>query len=174
MSDSGDLLEDFGAFYRANVDTVVAYCVARTRSPELAADIAAEVFAAALVGRARYRSERGTPQQWLLGIAANKVADAQRRGRVERRAQRKLGIAPITWSDDDLEWVSSRSGGSELVTLLAQLPRQQRDALEAHIVRERSYAEIAAAEGVSEAVIRKRVSRGLANMRARLTREGRA
>jgi RNA polymerase sigma-70 factor (ECF subfamily) len=172
MPAHADLDDDFDAFYRAHLDLVLAYCSARMPSPDLAADVAAEVFAAALIGWRRYRRERGTPLQWLLGIAAKKIADTHRRGSVERRAQRRLGIPPIVWTDADLDRVTSLGDDSGVLAMLSELPARQRSAVEAHVVRDRPYAQIAETEGVSEAVIRKRVSRGLASLRERLgTRE---
>jgi RNA polymerase sigma-70 factor, ECF subfamily len=52
--------------------------------------------------------------------------------------------------------------------LLQELPRDQRAALRARLVDGRAYGDIAGAEGVSEAVIRQRVSRGLAGLRRRM------
>jgi len=107
MAAERDLLYDFSAFYRSELGVVLAFCFRRTGDPERAADLAAEVFAAALIARRGYRPDRGSARQWVLGIAANKVADAQRRDRVERRAQQQLGIAEISWSDEDLDRVLS-------------------------------------------------------------------
>jgi RNA polymerase sigma-70 factor (ECF subfamily) len=171
MSHDGELFEDFGAFYRRNLDRVLAFCIKRTRDHELAADIAAETFAAALVARRRYSPDRGGPETWLLGIAAHKLADAQRRGHVERRAQRRLGIPPIAWSDDDLRRVAALADGEPESGLLEQLPDGQRAAVHARVVEERPYAEVASRLGVSEATARKRVSRGLATLRSRLAKE---
>jgi RNA polymerase sigma factor (sigma-70 family) len=55
-----------------------------------------------------------------------------------------------------------------VVELLEELPPDQRSALRARLLDDRAYGEIAVAEGVSEAAIRQRVSRGLASLRARL------
>jgi DNA-directed RNA polymerase specialized sigma24 family protein len=52
--------------------------------------------------------------------------------------------------------------------LLEALPADQGTALRAHVLDERPYGEIAVAEGVSEAAIRQRVSRGLAALRQRI------
>jgi len=52
--------------------------------------------------------------------------------------------------------------------LLEELPSEQRVALRARLVDERPYDEIAGAEGVSEAAVRQRVSRGLAGLRRRI------
>jgi RNA polymerase sigma-70 factor (ECF subfamily) len=129
------------------------------------------VFAAALIGRHGYRQDRGSPRQWLLGIAANKVADARRRGRVERRAQQRLGIPTIEWTDGDLERVAALTDDERLIVMLGDLPAEQRDAVQARVVEERAYDEIARISGVSEVTVRKRVSRGLATLRERLSKE---
>jgi RNA polymerase sigma factor (sigma-70 family) len=168
MGDERELAGDFAVVYRAHSDAVVAFCYGRTRDAELAADLAAEVFASALVARDRYRSELGTVRQWLLGIAAHKAADAVRRGRVERRAQQRLGMAQILWTDDDLERVE-RIGRAAAPELMDALPGDQRRAVQARVLDELDYGEIARRTGASEQVVRKRVSRGLATMRRRLT-----
>ena len=168
MGDERELAGDFAVVYRAHSDAVVAFCYGRTRDAELAADLAAEVFASALVARDRYRSELGTVRQWLLGIAAHKAADAVRRGRVERRAQQRLGMGQILWTDDDLERVE-RIGRAAAPELMDALPGDQRRAVQARVLDELDYGEIARRTGASEQVVRKRVSRGLATMRRRLT-----
>lgn len=173
MADRSSLFGDFGAFYRAYLDVVLAFCMARVGNREVAADLAAEVFAAALSGRDRYRPERGSELQWLLGIAANKVSDARRRGVVERRAQQRLGMAAIQWTEDDYERIAGLAGEAQFVRLLGALPIDQRDVVHAHVVEEQSYEQIAARYGVKEATVRKRVSRGLAMLRAMVAKEGR-
>lgn len=165
MEDRPALLQDFGAFYRTHLNVVVTFCVARVGDRELAADLAAEVFAAALIGRGRYRSDRGTERQWLLGIAANKIADAQRRGVAERRAQQRLGMAAIEWSEEDYERVAFLAGDSEVVRLLEALPVEQRLVVRGHVLDEQTYDQLAHAYGVKAATVRKRVSRGLATLR---------
>ena len=49
-------------------------------------------------------------------------------------------------------------------------PPPQREAVEAHVIDERGYGEIAQELQTSEAVVRKRVSRGLATARQRMGR----
>lgn len=164
------LHDDFGLVYRTHLDVVLGFCVHRVGDRELAADLAAEVFAAALAGRDRYRDERGSVRQWLLGIAANKVVDLQRRGYVERQAQQQLGMAEIQWFDNDLERVE-QAGATHVQQLLGDLPSHQRSAIESRVMDERPYAEIADRAGVSEQVARKRVSRGLHTIRRRLRTE---
>jgi RNA polymerase sigma factor (sigma-70 family) len=54
---------------------------------------------------------------------------------------------------------------------LADLPTEQRNAIEARVLRQREYADIASELHCSEAVVRKRVSRGLRSLRTRLAGE---
>ncbi len=83
----------FSAFYRRHLATVVGWCLRRTGDPELAADLTAEVFAAVLDGAARYEPRTGSAAGWLLGIARNVLGHSVRRGRVDARARRRLGVA---------------------------------------------------------------------------------
>jgi RNA polymerase sigma-70 factor (ECF subfamily) len=150
----------FTIFYRRHLPRVVAYLVRETGDRELAADLAAEVFAAALAGARRYRATHDTALPWLLGIARNTVGASRRRGRVEARARRRLGFEPIMFEEPDIDRTDE---------LLGSLPAHERDAVRARVVDERTYASIAAEMRCSELVVRKRVSRGLARLRRELS-----
>ena len=52
------------------------------------------------------------------------------------------------------------------------LPADQRDAIEARVLDGRAYDEIAVSASTSASVIRQRVSRGLAGLRAQLKEDG--
>lgn len=162
----------FALFYRRYAETVMAYFVNRTHRRDIAADLTAETFAAALAGAAGYRGEGETAAGWLFGIARHKLIDSLRRGRVEDRARRELGLEPLLLDDDELDAVERRldfeAHEAWLHDLLASLPDDQRAAILASVVDERPYAEIARELSCSEAVVRKRVSRGLSQLRARM------
>jgi RNA polymerase sigma-70 factor (ECF subfamily) len=172
MDAERQLRDDFEGFYRTNLEVALAFCFARTGDAELSADLAAESFAAALAARESYSARLGSPRGWLLGIAAHKTVDALRRGHVERRAQRQLGMEQITWSEDDLDHVA-RTELWPVERLLADLPADQRQALQAHVVEEVGYRDLARLAGVSQPAMRQRVSRGLAALRRQLTKESR-
>ena len=55
-----------------------------------------------------------------------------------------------------------------MLELLERLPADQREAVRARVLDERSYPDIAGELETSELVVRKRVSRGLSNLRAEL------
>jgi RNA polymerase sigma factor (sigma-70 family) len=157
--------ESFAAFYRRHVDWVLGYLQRRTRNPELAADLAAEVFAAALVARRRYRPRHGAANSWLFRITLNKLADSQRRGYAEESARRRLRMQPVVPDEEDLRRIESLGEVDSVMALVGRLPAEQRDMVMARVVEERDYPEIADSFGISEAASRKRVSRGLAALR---------
>src|SRR5215210_6484785 len=91
----------FERFYLRHVEPLLGFFARRTGDPDLAADLCAETFAAALASRHRYRPELGAAAAWLYGIGTKKLADAHRRGYAERRARRRLGMERIELSVDD-------------------------------------------------------------------------
>jgi RNA polymerase sigma factor (sigma-70 family) len=161
-------LGSFAAFYRLHVEAVLGFFARRTHDPELAADLTAETFAAALAGRRRFRPEAGNASAWLFGIAANKLAYAQRRAAAERRARRRLGMERIELDDADIEAINALGESATARAWVQKLAPDQRDAVTAHVIHGRGYEEIAAASHTSQAVVRKRVSRGLAAIRQRM------
>ena len=161
----------FAAFYRLHVRGVIAYFRRRVRDAELAADLTAETFAAALDGRRRYAPARGPAAGWLYGIARRQLVTLQRRGHVERRARRRMGMDRIELTDEMLERVEAVADAelADVDVALAALPEDQRAAVRARIVEDHDYDEIAATQSISEPAARQRVSRGLAALRARMS-----
>jgi RNA polymerase sigma factor (sigma-70 family) len=160
--------EAFAAFYRRHAVALAAFFLRRTGNREQAADLTAETFAAALQSRRKFDPDRGSAVGWLYGIARHQLARAMEKGRVETRARRRLGIPRLALDDEALERVEAAGAGTDLAVLMHELPAEERTAVEARVVREREYADIARDEATTEVAIRKRVSRGLARMRARL------
>jgi RNA polymerase sigma-70 factor (ECF subfamily) len=159
----------FGTFYRRYLPLVVRWSLRKTRNRELAADLASEVFAAALIASRRYDPEQGSVAAWLLGIAHNKLRESERRRRVEDSARRKLGLDPIALNDLALERVEELASiEADLVRLVAGLPEDQREAILQRVVAERPYEDIASDLSCSQSVVRQRVSRGLKTLRSEL------
>ena len=158
----------YAVFYRRHVDAVLRYLLYRTRSAEQAAELTAEVFAAALESSGRFKRMDTPARAWLFGIVNNKLADSRRKRRIADDARRRLGVEPLRLDDLELERVEERAdrerGGLGMEKLLAGLPDAERDAVMARVVDESSYAEVATRLGISEPAARKRVSRGLARL----------
>ena len=167
--------EAFAAFYSRYAEPVFAFFIARTQRPDLAADLTAETFAAALAGASSFRGESASAAPWLFQIARNKMLDSFRRKRVDDAARRRLGMQPIEIDDGELAELEGRldlaAHEAWLADALASLPVEQRAAVMARVIDERDYAEIAAEVECSQAVVRQRVSRGLATLRARFSEE---
>ena len=160
--------EQFVAFYRHFERSVLGFFVGATGSPELAADLAAETFARALESITSYDRGRGRADQWLFGIARHVLGVSYRRGRVDAAARARLGLPQLILDDHAAETIARLSLERDATVALAELPAEQRQAIEARVLQERDYAEIAGELRCSEAVVRQRVSRGLRTLRTRL------
>src|SRR4051812_43911602 len=95
----------FETFYLRHVDAILSYFARRVHDPEVAADLTAETFAAALEGQRRFRPERGSAIAWLYGIAGHQLSQYRRRGAVAERARRRLGMERIVLSPRDAEHI---------------------------------------------------------------------
>ena len=157
----------FGLFYERRVRDVLGYMMRRTGDPEAAADLTTETFAAAIVARRRFRPGGAPAGAWLFTIAHRKLVDYQRRGYADERARRRLGLERRALAEEDRATIQTL-GEEVMVGWLQELPADQRAAIEAHVLEERSYPEIADEAGASEAAVRMRVSRGLAALRGRM------
>jgi RNA polymerase sigma factor (sigma-70 family) len=159
--------EMFELVYRRNHAVVLAFLARRVKQPELAADLLAETFASLLeLSRDPQRALPPLPVAWLLVTARNLVIDSYRRGTVDDRARRRLAMEPVVLDDRDLERVAEISAELDLKQELAsRLDPDQLQALQARVLDEREYADIAAELKCSESVIRKRVSRALGVLR---------
>lgn len=160
--------EAFGSFYRARRGDVLGFLRVRVPSAELAADLMCETFAKALV--VIHDADRElpvVPLGWLLTIARNELIDSVRRGRVADDTRRRLAIEPLELSDRDLAAVDDAAADADVLAQLHDvLPADQLQALTARVIDGREYAEIARDLQASQSVVRKRVSRALAQLRS--------
>jgi RNA polymerase sigma factor (sigma-70 family) len=161
----------FAAFYRQFERPILGFFMRATGRPELAADLTAETFARALEAADRYDSSRGRSDQWLFGIARNVLGASYREGRVQSAARGRLGLPRLVLDDLATETIERLTAEEQATIALAQLSEEQQQAIEAHVVQDRDYADIAAELQCSEAVVRQRVSRGLRTLRTRLAGE---
>jgi RNA polymerase sigma factor (sigma-70 family) len=159
--------EAFAVFYRRHVRGVLSFFRRRVATGELAFDLTAETFAAALEATPRYAPRPEPARGWLYGIAWNKLHEAQRRGQTDDSTRRRLGMAPIALTDAGIERIEAMAGG-RVLQLLDDLPAPQRQAVRARVLEEQPYEQIAAEMRCSESVVRQRVSRGIQTIRARM------
>jgi RNA polymerase sigma factor (sigma-70 family) len=159
----------FATFYRHFERPMLRFFVRAVGRPELAADLTAETFACALESVSSYEPTRGRADQWLFGIARNVLSKSYRHGRVDAAARERLGLPRLVLDDGVEEAIARLSAdGMEVTMALAELPHEQREAIEARVLRELDYRDIAQELSCSEAVVRQRVSRGLRALRSKL------
>lgn len=165
--------EAFAEIYRRHAAGVLAYFSRALGRTDLAFDLTAETFAAALLALPGYEPTAASGRSWLYSIAHNRLVDSVRRGQAEARARQELAMQAIVLTDDGeamLELIVARIDGRTALELVKDLPPDQREAISARFIRDQEYAEIAVQLNCSEQVVRKRVSRGLATLGSRLGR----
>ena len=157
--------ELFGEFFDRHYSVVLQFFWMRTADAEVAADLTAETFAAALEGLERFDERKGTASSWLFGIADKQLRQWLRRGRVDRRSRDRLHLDPIPFDERGYERVEALRDIGRLVeplaAALAALPDNIRQAIELRVLDQQEYAAVARRLGCSEGAARVRVSRGL-------------
>lgn len=174
---SRDDADAFAEFYEAYSDRVLRFVGRRVLDGEIALDLTAETFAKALQRRRQFRGDTpGEEQAWLFSIAASELSHFWRRGKVEQRALRAVGVGVPSLTDVELERIEERAGVQAVAGALReemdQLPEAQRDAVRLRVVDDLSYDEVAQHTGVTAQVARARVSRGLRTLAAELGGRG--
>ena len=158
----------FGLFYDRHVRAVLGVCWRRTADAQVAADLCAETFAAALLGIGTYRADRGAPRAWLMGIASHQVSRWWRRRRVDDRARRRLGMERLVLDDASTAGIEALSDVVEyreaVRAAMASLTPALREAVALRVADDLPYAEVARRLGCSEGAARVRVTRGLARL----------
>jgi RNA polymerase sigma factor (sigma-70 family) len=161
--------EAFGAFYRRHEQAMLVYYLRHTDSAEVAADLTAETFAAALGSSRRFKPGKTPAVAWLYGIAKNKLAASRARGRVQEGARRRISAEPLVLTDEAMERVEELADAARqtevMRDLLGRLPPDQAEAVRSRVLEERDYGEIAERLECSQAVVRQRVSRALHSLR---------
>jgi DNA-directed RNA polymerase specialized sigma24 family protein len=142
--------EAFGLLYVRYEAPVLRFFLRRGATPELAADLAGETFAAALLSAGRFRGDGHEAIAWVYGIARAVLAQSRARGVIEDRARRKLGMAPVPLTQPALEAIEELRGGEVLD------------------FDEKTYPKIADTLRCSEMVVPQRARRGLRNLRTRM------
>jgi RNA polymerase sigma-70 factor (ECF subfamily) len=160
----------FGVLYRRHVGGMLRFFRRRTGDTQLALDLTAETFARALEHAGSYRAGSHAPAAWLYAIARNLLTDSYRRGQVEDDARRRLALEPLIVTDAGFERVEAVLDAVREVAgveLQGALTANQAAAVDARVLHDESYEQIAARLRCSPQVARQHVSRGLGNLKRR-------
>jgi RNA polymerase sigma-70 factor, ECF subfamily len=157
--------ETFADFYQRHAEAILRYFLRRTFNPEVAADLTAETFAESFASRRRFDSRRSGAVPWLYTIAHRQFTRFLRRGRVEDRARRKIGLPRRALSDVEYERIEElidfESVGRAVARAFGELSAEHREALTLRVIEGRPYEEVARVMSCSQEAARARVSRGL-------------
>jgi len=144
------------------------YFWSRTHDHDIASDLMAETFAAALSGVGRYDPAKGLPRQWLYGIARNQLKRLWRSNRVASNARRRLEVQTPPTADTGWEEIEAADAGLDagrLAEALCRLPARSREAVQLRIIEQLEYGEIAERLGCKPVTARSLVFRGLRRLR---------
>ena len=168
--------EAFGTVFERHAEEFLGFFARRTFDPEAAAELMAETFAQAFASRRRFRDQGLGATGWLYGIARHQLSRFFRRGSVDSRARRRLGMPEREVSPDDYdrieELVDFEHMGRVIGRAFSVLSEEQRDALTLRVIEGRPYREVAEALRCTEETARARVSRGLKRLATTIDRPG--
>jgi len=151
------VVEDLESLFRAHYARLVRALAVVSGSQETAADAVQEAFVKAHLHWRRIQ-KYDDPVGWIRRVAINRLRDDHRRsGRKERAVDRlktEARTEAVDWSD-----------GTDVTTLLAQLPKQQRLAMALFYVNGLSVAEVAGALEISEGAVKFHLHQGRDRLR---------
>jgi RNA polymerase sigma-70 factor (ECF subfamily) len=152
----------FERFYREHVEALERFIARRVSTPELAADLTADVFLAAIDAAAAYQAGRGSERAWLFGIARHRIIDTFRNAAREARLCATVSGRELLDGDDLArvhERLDAQATARDLYQRMAAIPEGERAVLELVALDELSLTEAAAALGVNPVAARVRLHR---------------
>ena len=144
----------FGELVARHQQLVFGVALARCRDPALAEDLAQEAFVTAWRDLDRLR-DGNRIGSWVAGIARNLAASAERT-RVRREG---VPIEPPDAVPSPEDHAVDREDRELLQRALAEIPETHREALVLYYLQGESVAEIAAVLGITEDLVKQRLSR---------------
>jgi RNA polymerase sigma-70 factor, ECF subfamily len=164
--------ERFDAWIREHGPAVRGYLLGMVRRPDLADDLAQEVFTRAWASRRRYR-EQGFARAYLLKIADRLLRDRRRRlaGEVTLDDAAWRRCEPLSPAPDPARGIAARETAAELAQTLDRLPPSQRRVLLLRFYGQMSFSEIAQLTGAPLGTVLSHCRRGLEALRKSMTTE---
>ena len=164
----------FARFYERTYPAVLRYLTHQTVDRQVAIELTAEAYAKAFEKRERFRGATiEEARGWVWAIARNELKMYWRSRAVELAALERLQLPRPDPDDAELaridEVLAAERERGPLRQALDELPTDQQDVIQMHVIEERDHAEIAVELGVSTDVVRARLSRGLRRLAANST-----
>lgn len=162
----------FEQFYRAHVEQIQRFVARRVNDPQVAADLTADVFLAAIDAAPGYDPALGDPTPWLYGVARNVVASAHRSAGREHDARMRFAGRRLLDEDDFermAERIDAQAAARKLYPAIANLPEGERTILELVAIDGLTVAQAASVAGVRPATARVRLYRARRAVRSQLS-----
>lgn len=156
--------EEFGGWVREHGRAVRGYLLAQLGRPDLAEELAQEVFLRAWQARGRYQ-EQGSLRAYLVRIADRLVCDLARRNGRERTARQTASQQDHLIQTDPAELVMAQEACQLLRLALEELSAAQRRVLLLRYYGQMSFAQIAQTMGVPLNTVLSHCHRGLEKLR---------
>jgi hypothetical protein len=137
----------FGAFYRRFEDEVLGYFLARGATPEVAADLTAETFAAALPRRSWKR---------LADQARATMEASCREGRVVADARQRRHMPPLVLTDESVGRIAALERNT--IAFASELRFDEQDDLRVRVVDESDFEQLATNLRLSGALVRRQAT----------------
>jgi RNA polymerase sigma-70 factor (ECF subfamily) len=152
--------EAFGTLFERHGQAIYNHCFRQTANWAVAEDLASIVFLEAW----RHRNQELQPGKvlaWLYGIATNVIHNHRRSMRRFEAVLARLAVPEPTEdvTDEILERIKDERQMAALMTLIARLPRQQRDVIALCDWSGLSYEEASFALGEPVGTVKSRLSR---------------
>lgn len=150
----------FAEIFDRHWDEIFGY-LARRLGPEVAEDVAADVFAVAFRGRERYDLTRPDARPWLYGIATNLIRQHRRAEHTRRAALARMDVqwASASFEDTSDERLTAEYVARRVAAALARLSAADRELLLLIAWADLTYVEAAQALDVPMSTVRSRLHR---------------
>ncbi|HWO68718.1 MAG TPA: RNA polymerase sigma factor [Umezawaea sp.] len=157
---------DFQALFGAHADELHRYL--SRWAPDAADDLVADVFVAAIRGRAGYDPSRAAVRPWLFGIATNLMRTHLRSRRRERDATARIEVPGHADSHENrvLDRVEAQVKARQLTKALDGLAQRDRDVLLLTAWAGLDSTEVAQALDIPVGTVRSRLHRARHHLRA--------
>jgi RNA polymerase sigma-70 factor (ECF subfamily) len=162
----------FGEWVRRHGRAVRGYLLAMVRRPDVADDLAQEVFCRAWQARDRYR-EQGTPRAYLIRIADRLLCDRGRRAGRETTLDTETwkGLEPVSRNADPFRAAADAEAIEQLAAAMERLSDVQRRVLLLRYYGQLAFSEIAQTVGCPLNTTLSHCRRGLQMLRRLLVEE---
>lgn len=159
----------FAQLYDELAPTVVGLARSVVRDPDLAAEVAQDVFLEVWRIANRFDAGRGSARTWVTTITHRRAIDRVRREQSERdRRRRDDTMAQAADADPTAVSVADRSEWDGVVVALAGLETRQREAITLAYFDGHTYSQVAAILGLPVGTVKSRIRDGLRRMRPAL------